>query len=178
MRRRHCNCSQIMCTTCRYIYKIFSLARRAAGLSLNVTKCVLVPLSHAISPHIISCMRDFLRANTPEWATFNITHSAKYLGVWLGTGANVKHWIKTNSDYNFRVNAISNAGVASSLAVEAYNVKCVSKYSYLGQFLPPRATSGNQRNTYLLNFLNCLIIRFHMWSLFLLAKLVSKPSAH
>ena len=76
-------------------------------------------------------MRDFLRANTPEWATFNIAHSAEYLGVWLGPGANVKHWIKTNSDYNFRFKAISNAGVASSLAVEAYNIKFVSKYSYL-----------------------------------------------
>ena len=49
------------------VYKLFMLAWRAAGLTLRPTKCFLVPLSNAISPHSISCMRDFLRANTPEW---------------------------------------------------------------------------------------------------------------
>ena len=76
------------------LFRIFSLARRAAGLSLNVTKCVLVPLSQSITPHIISCLRDFLRAKTPEWANFSISQSAEYLGVWSGPQANVKHWIK------------------------------------------------------------------------------------
>ena len=67
------------------VYKIFILARRAAGLTLNISKCFLVPLSAAISPHIISCMRDFLRANTPEWCEFNITNSAEFrslVGAW------------------------------------------------------------------------------------------------
>ena len=48
------------------VYRIFLLARRAAGSTLQPIKCFLVPLSAPLSPHIISCVRDFLVANTPE----------------------------------------------------------------------------------------------------------------
>ena len=93
--------------------------------------------SFPLSPHVISCIRDFLVAHTPSWHMFNIVRTAEYLGVWIGPAAPPKQWSNVDSDYIKRVDAIAAANVASSLAVRTHNSKGINKYSYLSQFLPP-----------------------------------------
>eukprot|EP00973_Karenia_brevis_P080840 11214995-Karenia_brevis.AAC.1 len=119
------------------VQDIFALARKVAGLSLKPRKCILVPLSAPLSPHLIEVLRDFMRSSVPEWAEFNIAASAEYLGIWLGPGASTKYWISQLDKFFHRLHLIHEAGVAQSLAVKAYNLKTVTTISYPAQVLPP-----------------------------------------
>ena len=98
-------------------YEIFSMAESAAGLTLKPKKCFIVPLAGPLSPHIISSLRDFLAANTPQWYDFSIVSAAEYLGVWLGPAAKQHHWTNATTDFLDRVRTIADAKVAPSLDI-------------------------------------------------------------
>eukprot|EP00973_Karenia_brevis_P046499 6449363-Karenia_brevis.AAC.1 len=120
-----------------HVHCIFELAQQAAGLTLKPRKCFLVPLSAPLSLHVIDSLRCFLRENIPPWAEFNIAATAEYLGIWLGPGAAAHQWTAQIAKFLQRINVISDAGVAPSLAVKAYNLKAVTVMTYPAQFLAP-----------------------------------------
>eukprot|EP00973_Karenia_brevis_P031506 4346627-Karenia_brevis.AAC.1 len=68
---------------------------------------------------------------------FSIAASAEYLGIWLGPGAALHYWSDQIPKYLTRINTISASGVATSLAVKAYNIKAATVLTYPAQFLPP-----------------------------------------
>eukprot|EP00973_Karenia_brevis_P009234 1253076-Karenia_brevis.AAC.1 len=119
------------------LFHIFKLAEQCASLRLNLKKCFLVPISAPLSPHVISTLRDFLVSRITPWADFNITACAEYLGIWLGPAASTRQWTSQNSKFLSKVRDISDAQVAPSLAVKAYNSKTATVLSYPSQFLPP-----------------------------------------
>eukprot|EP00973_Karenia_brevis_P063364 8807284-Karenia_brevis.AAC.1 len=119
------------------LYKVFQFAQSAAGLTLKPKKCVLVPLSAPLSPHLVSVLRDFLNSHSPPWAQFSITAAAKYLGIWLGPSSQVHSWNEPVTEFVNRVHTISDSHVAPSLGVCTYNMKAVPTLTYPAQFLPP-----------------------------------------
>eukprot|EP00973_Karenia_brevis_P019080 2616097-Karenia_brevis.AAC.1 len=119
------------------VHIIFQYAERCAGLKLKLRKCFLIPLAAPLSAHTIEIMRDYIRTRIPDWISFRITSSAEYLGIFLGPDAGCQYWSNQLCKYYQRLNIVGKSGVATSLAVKAYNLKVVPVLSYPLQMLPP-----------------------------------------
>ena len=69
---------------------IFQDLERIAGLSLNLKKCVLIPLW----PSELSSVRTELARGFPFWANVQVEFSSTYLGVQIGPLADRGFWDK------------------------------------------------------------------------------------
>ena len=69
------------------IAKLFKVVSLISGLSLNVSKTVLVPLGALFTEALEFAIRFWISQNCPEWSQIQISSCAKYLGFILGPGA-------------------------------------------------------------------------------------------
>ena len=104
-------------------------------MRLNFRKCAIVPLSQ-LTPQKIEIFRNFLAQHVPNWIQFRNDRYAEYLGIFLGPSAHSVQWTSIVSMFLDRVLMISSAKLAFSLAVKAYNILCITVFSYLLQFIP------------------------------------------
>ena len=145
------------------VHNIFQYAERCAGLKLEIRNCFLLPLAASLSAHITEIIRDYIRTRIPDWINFQISSLAEYLGIFLGPDAGCQYWSNQLYKYYQRLNVIAESGVATMLAVKAYNLKVVPVLSYPLQMLPP--PNVNKIEKYAFSSANCiklLIIRFHI----------------
>ena len=118
------------------VFRIFELARRAAGLSLKPRKCCIIPLSAPLTPHLIEVLRDFLVRYVPAWSQFNISDTAEYLGIWIGPAANSRQGVAQLAKYKSRLEVIAQSGAAAFVSVKAYNSKAITVFFILCSVLP------------------------------------------
>ena len=121
------------------LHQVFELGRLSAGLTVNVNKCVVVPIYGICTLDMQARWRDWLAHHVPAWACFKIASLAKYLGVFLGPKAGQKQWHAQHNKWVDRARAIANMGTAASISVFQYNTRAVSSLSYIMQFCSPPA---------------------------------------
>eukprot|EP00959_Pyramimonas_sp_CCMP1952_P206084 4309568-Pyramimonas_sp.AAC.1 len=75
------------------LFPSFASASRLASLHLNPLKCVIVPLWAECTPAVTADLRACLRYVLPQWQSFTIAGSAKYLGIYIGPECtNAQQW--------------------------------------------------------------------------------------
>ena len=89
---------------------LFKRFAEASGLTLNMSKCVLIPLVVSDSPETdIEELRQKLKTEVPEMGKeIEISHVAKYLGFEVGPKAGDKSWKAPQAKYWSRVVALGN----------------------------------------------------------------------
>ena len=112
---------------------IFRLAAKVAGLQLNSTKCVIVPLAAPASTCSTS-IQQWLTEHIIDWGEFHISDVGKYLGVILGPLAGELSWELAIVKYWERVCQVAACGLSPQLSILAYNTHDVSVLGYLSQF--------------------------------------------
>ena len=119
------------------VASIFQAAEVCAGPVLKPRKCFMLPLAGPLTEALRLALPNYLTQHVPSWMDFQISDSAEYLGIWFGPGANSKNWTPQGWEFLERVSAIAQAGPATKLAVQTYNNKAITVFSYPAQFLPP-----------------------------------------
>ena len=89
-------------------YLPMTMMQYSAGLTLNATKCVFVPLC-PFSSTIVFKIRRWLSENVPLWCKSVVSDRVKYLGFMMGP------------KYISRVSSIAQAAFSSTPATFAYN---------------------------------------------------------
>ena len=118
---------------------IFEQARKASGLTLKPAKCILILLTHVDNEHNVSCVRAWLEANVPAWASFSICNQGKYLGFHLGPKAGLSMWAGPISKFKDRCNTIYKNRLPHWLTCKEFVSKAMSVLLYVGQLaLPPK----------------------------------------
>ena len=119
---------------------------RATAMTLNIRKCVLVPLwQHS------ERLRRWIRRAHPAFASAAISSFAKYLGVVLGPGALGHLWDGLECRFLTRAGEVRASDRGFTTKVRLFSTYCTSMLSHRLQFTPPtkslRAlyTKGAQR---------------------------------
>ncbi|CAK0836415.1 unnamed protein product [Prorocentrum cordatum] len=77
-----------------------------------------------------------LAVHVPSWKSMPVAAMAEYLGVWIGPAANMEMWSRMFREWVEVVHAITKQQAAPSVAIQLYNSRAVSKFSYLCQLAP------------------------------------------
>ncbi|CAK0836026.1 unnamed protein product [Prorocentrum cordatum] len=112
----------------------------AFNLQLAIHECALVPLWVEVTLNLICETKEYLAELVPRWSGFRIDSSDKYLGTGIGPGVSEPGiWKDAAAKCWPRASELSRAGMATSLAAIAYNVKVLPCLSCLAQlfFLIP-----------------------------------------
>ena len=116
------------------LHHAFELIRKATSLSLNIPKCVLIPLNTSISHHFI---REWLYSNTPLFYNMHIDSFGEYLGILLGPTVGSNSFDKIISKYFSNCRKLSTSTLSPALLTFLYNSNSVSLFNYVLQVLPP-----------------------------------------
>ena len=108
-----------------------------ANLSLNKSKCVLIPLW----PSTAEQVERELVTSFPEWAGMQVAFSGTYLGVDIGPGGISNFWVKAVRKYLERARPWSKAGLGLQLATLAYSVYVLLVLGFLAHFKSPNAAA-------------------------------------
>ena len=112
---------------------VFAEAAKVAGLSLNLPKCVLIPLwpvDYAFYRH------DFARA-FPSWAGMTIAGKGVYLGFVIGPEAGHDSWTKPLAKYIKAAQFWGGLGLGMQYSVVAYTTYVLPILSYVAQICAP-----------------------------------------
>ena len=114
--------------------------RKASGLTLKPSKCILIPLACDTSSVNIDRILGWLRANIPEWSHMNIKNMGKYLGVVIGPGVLPDtNWESPSQKFQERTAQVAASGLPASLIPYQYMSKALSVLGYIGQMHRPPA---------------------------------------
>ena len=129
------------------LYNPFQIAAAAAGLRLNLKKCVLI-MGEPVNMRLLNRVKDWLTHSCPGWEKFDITNKGKYLGFWLGPSATCfDNFKEPFNELLRRTLAIASAPASSGQAVKAFNRDAVTVISYQMQaFEIPKAISTRQHS--------------------------------
>ena len=138
----------------RVLAEIYGDASLAAGLTVKLPKCALVPLRR-LTPHVMEVIRHWLRAFLHHWSSLPILPAAKYLGTFLGPAAAALLWQAPSAKWMQRVIAIARVGAPIPSSIRLYNVHALSTLSYLSQlYHPPLALLAAERHAH------CRVLHF------------------
>lgn len=79
----------------RSVFAIFRSAEIIANLSIQPTKCILVPVGRGCGLATIAMVKQFLADLVPSWMTFQISGAGVYLGLQIGPDAHAMAWPST-----------------------------------------------------------------------------------
>lgn len=120
------------------VYKsTFDTMACCAGLKLKPPKCILVPLWRPFSVHVASLLRDVLSATIPEWGSFKIEATVKYLGLTLGPASDEHSWASPIAKWKARSIAFARSGSSVTVATKLHNSRAIPTLLYVSQFVPP-----------------------------------------
>ena len=111
---------------------IFFEFREVSGLTLNYTKCVIVPLW----AYTESNVRALLREHNGTLGFFVIANAAKYLGIYLGPASLLLSWQAPLRKYMSRVRDLRQTGLGLLASARLYNIGTLPCLSYLAAHLP------------------------------------------
>jgi len=116
---------------------VFSAMQVHACLELNMQKCHLVPLWAPLTDEVTFFARSMLEAAATGWSNFTIASAAKYLGCWLGPGADLsKQWHAPFAKYAARTRALGASALSNDAVVQAYNGLAVPCLLYVSMLFP------------------------------------------
>ena len=120
-----------------HMYKLFTIYHRVSGLVLQPSKCIIILDSVSATASNICIVREWLRANIPSWADFQITDAAKYLGVYLGPKAALHNWKAPLAKFHAVCSHIASSGESAAANLMQYNKKAIPVLQYPAQIFPP-----------------------------------------
>jgi len=118
----------------RALEPIFQSAEELAGLILGHSKCVIIPLSSPLDTQLRKLIAEWIKKNTPKWATFRIASAGKYLGFMVGPASNATQWTDPCEKYSMRASGIGSIHAPISISAYLYNTHAVSVLQYVAQF--------------------------------------------
>ena len=121
----------------RIFERVFFRARMAAGLSLGLPKCKLIPVAVPFTSAVRDQVRSWLEAYLPEWSTFEVVPSGVYLGFALGPGVTLESWEGPLSKLEVRARAIGGAKAPPTVSTLLYNSRAVPVVGYVPQLVSP-----------------------------------------
>ena len=113
---------------------IFDDLEKVAGLALNRSKCILIPLWPADVKHI----SQELITSLPRWADLKVSYSGMYLGAEIGPEGSKDFWSKATRKYIDRARTWGQAGLGLFYSSMAYAVYVLPVMSFLTQLRSPR----------------------------------------
>ena len=113
----------------------FETIGKVAGLSLNIPKCILIPLW--VRPP--GPLRHFYEL-APHWRNFRISLAAKYLGAWIGPGSIGSRWDDALDKFRDRVQSVAGMRSGSFSMTLFYRIYAVSTLMYLMQLFEAPAS--------------------------------------
>jgi len=116
---------------------IFKIASRVAGLELKPSKCVLIISCIDLTDFVISAIKNWLKVNVPDFASFVIADAGKYLGWILGRNSIHKSFNEPARKYVDAVHEICIGQAPATVALCRYNQRAVPIFSYVAQFADP-----------------------------------------
>ena len=115
------------------LMRIFLETARVAGLSLNIPKCVLIPLWCV---DLDMFRNDFAR-RFPGWAPVTIDSKGTYLGFVIGPGSENASWAKPIHKFRKAAKFWGQAGLGMQYSMLAYTIYALPILSYVGQLCEP-----------------------------------------
>ena len=103
-----------------------------AGLHLNVSKTVVVPLYNYVEETI----RSPITLHSPDWGGVAIAGAAKYLGFYVGPGRRHMSWEGPLQKYINRAKLWGKQGLGMLLTIQAYQVYICSVLQFVAQLEP------------------------------------------
>ena len=97
-----------------------------SGLALNLKKSYVVPLFDIVLADFKRILNDI----SIETKKMIVSCSAKYLGVYVGIGANTLSWDAPLAKFNKTVGDIVQHSLGFIAGMFAYNSKAISKFSH------------------------------------------------
>jgi hypothetical protein len=129
------------------MYAPFQYAEFGAGLKLKPKKCILAvaaPLTTAVKIRI----KDFIVEHLPSWKDFAVRDHAKYLGFWLGPGADARQNFAAPAEkFIKRIYSISACPFSNRAGTIACNRDAVPTLTYVGQLIEPPTSLTNLQLT-------------------------------
>ena len=104
---------------------------------MKPSKCVIILSTVKVSDNNILRVKDWLSANCPEWADFQIKDTGKYLGRYLGPGAGALQWKGPLGKFKARVLDLSAERAPLNISARQFASKCVSVLGYVAQLVNP-----------------------------------------
>ena len=126
-----------------FMYKLYKCMTKASGLTLKPLKCIIVPLVCKACDSNVSALGDALGELIPAWGNFCIRGMAKYLGVFLGSEANLINWEGPVAKFVQRTCDIASQQLLAAIAANQYFSKAISVLSFVGQSIPPPKCSNS-----------------------------------
>ena len=121
----------------------FDLLGKAAGVHLNISKTVIVPLwrgSH------VDILRELIRL-IPAAAGITVRGWAKILGVFMGPDSGDMLWIKPTNKVLLRMRAVKAWRLGLPMTIIKVNQLAISCWSFVAQFgMPARIALFKERN--------------------------------
>ena len=117
------------------VFQPLQMIKHAAGLSLNLSKCTLVPLGE-YNENTIFKIKRWINEQLPAWSNFKIADRTKYLGFIMGPSATEHdNFAKPFSKLCRRTESIAQAPYATAPATFAYNLEAITVMSYVMQLV-------------------------------------------
>ena len=117
-------------TTLPCLQKLFSEFASISGLSLNIAKTVFIPLwCINITPNI----NNLLREVCPPWRSLRVDNKGKYLGFWIGPGAELHSWRAPLHKYVSRAQSWVSLHLGLALNTRMHEVFLASTLSFIMQ---------------------------------------------
>jgi len=114
------------------LHTVYSQFREISAMSLNVKKCVVVPLA----PGRIQQTQVLIKNRVPEWATMQVDAKANYLGFVLGPGKGESSWSKPLRKYAERAKDWEDQPGGMFVALMAHRIYAISTLSFVIQLEP------------------------------------------
>lgn len=112
---------------------LFQDFEKISGLQLNLTKCVIIPLSHTTNIN-----EQTITQHIPQWQRMKIKDNGKYLGFVVGPGKGDKSWEEPSNKYINRCKQWQDRPIGLHFSTLAYNSFSISTLSYIAQLeIPP-----------------------------------------
>jgi hypothetical protein len=118
------------------VSSLFNCVALISQLHLNGKKCVFIPLWKADAEEVATQ----LKYRIPAWRVFLIRFFGKYLGFFIGPGANNKEWATIMANILEQARFIKSLGLPKLQAFLLYHMIGVSQLQFVAQLRsPPRS---------------------------------------
>ena len=112
---------------------VFTDLARAAGLHLNLGKCVIIPLYLAPSTTVAAEVADV----APTWSNMVVSASGKYLGHEIGPGKGHTSWTSALAKAASRVQQWDWATLGLYFSTLVWNTFVISTLTFVAQLEAP-----------------------------------------
>lgn len=110
---------------------------RCTNMSLNLSKCVVIPIACAWDEEVQRRIKGWLSVHLPEWSGVKVSGHSRLLGMQVGPDAGAKSWDSVLHKMRQCVNLCHSRNLPSSISIYTYNTRIATCATYIGQLLPP-----------------------------------------